>query len=159
MSFFDKLGMRYALVIIAAAIATLRLLSEPFANGAARCPRNCLFVSCQGGKNLATLARFILIAFSVGDVSTTLAEGVKDQRPLAIVEQALKTINAKPERLLVAFCGVEILFGGVLGDEAISLEDLETVLQAGLGTVDVSSGRAEAPANNRKTLARFRMSW
>ena len=95
----------------------------------------------------------------MGDVSTTLAEGVKDQRPLAIVEQAVKTVNAKLERLLVAFCGVEVLFGGVLGDEAISLENLETVLQARLGTVDVSTGRAEAPANNRKTLARFRMSW
>ena len=54
---------------------------------------------------------------------------------------------------------MEVLFGGVLGDEAISLEDLETVLQARLGTVNVSTSRAEAPANNRKTLARFRMSW
>ena len=49
MSFFDKLGVRYALVVIAAAVATLRLLGEPFANGAARCFRNCFLVSCEGG--------------------------------------------------------------------------------------------------------------
>mgnify|MGYP000046030013 CR=1 FL=1 len=49
MSFFDKLGVRYTLVVIAAAIATLRLLSEPFANGTARGLRNCFLVGRKGG--------------------------------------------------------------------------------------------------------------
>lgn len=54
--FFDKLGVGYALIVVATAVSALRLLGEPFSYRAAGGLGEGFFVCGEGGEDLSSLA-------------------------------------------------------------------------------------------------------
>ena len=153
MGFVDQLRMGYAFVVCAPAVPAPVQACEPFPNGAPAGFVHQLLVFCQGRENLAALTRFVLSALAVRYVSAPFAERVQHEGPLALGQFAIESVNTELEGLFVAFCGMKVLFGGILRNETVFLERFKAVLEAVLRAVDVSARGAKTPADDGEALA------